>query len=187
MKNHFVIKIFNYHNHQAPYNCKLVISVKKNVDYCFFNFLGVTELSLNWKLLPKLWKPDTFFINGKKSKLHKITVRINWYKFFKKLLDDIQDVEGSNSDILNLHEQSIFLWFWISFDTLKSWHYMAIMHKSKSKNNISRFVPFESLVWKRKCSCHFCDFLRSILRFSQKKVSCSCLLRNKATVFVTLF
>ena len=39
------------------------------------NVSGVTELPLNWKLLPKLWKPDTFFVNGKKSKLHKITVR----------------------------------------------------------------------------------------------------------------
>ena len=39
------------------------------------NVAGVTELPLNWKLLPKLWKPDTFFVNGKKSKLHKITVR----------------------------------------------------------------------------------------------------------------
>ena len=35
---------------------------------------GVTELPMNWQFLNKIWKPDTFFINGKKSKMHKITV-----------------------------------------------------------------------------------------------------------------
>ena len=29
---------------------------------------------MNWQFLNKIWKPDTFFVNGKKSKMHKITV-----------------------------------------------------------------------------------------------------------------
>ncbi|CAG0904527.1 unnamed protein product [Darwinula stevensoni] len=37
-------------------------------------FAGLTELSLNWQFLEKVWKPDTFFVNGKRSYLHKITV-----------------------------------------------------------------------------------------------------------------
>ena len=37
---------------------------------------GVEELALNWAFLAKIWVPDTFFVNGKKSYLHKITVRI---------------------------------------------------------------------------------------------------------------
>ncbi len=36
---------------------------------------GVSELPMNWQFLNKIWKPDTFFLNGKKSKMHKITVR----------------------------------------------------------------------------------------------------------------
>ncbi len=35
---------------------------------------GVTQLVLNWAFLKKIWVPDTFLINGKKSYLHKITV-----------------------------------------------------------------------------------------------------------------
>ena len=37
---------------------------------------GVEELALNWAFLAKIWVPDTFFVNGKKSYLHKITVII---------------------------------------------------------------------------------------------------------------
>ena len=44
---------------------------------------GVEELALNWAFLAKIWVPDTFFVNGKKSYLHKITVRIS---FVKKVL-----------------------------------------------------------------------------------------------------
>ena len=29
---------------------------------------------MNWQSLNTIWKPDTFFVNGKKSKMHKITV-----------------------------------------------------------------------------------------------------------------
>ena len=35
--------------------------------------LGKTEFSMNWMFAAKLWKPDTFFINGKNSYAHKIT------------------------------------------------------------------------------------------------------------------
>ena len=35
---------------------------------------GVTELALNWAFVAKIWVPDTFIVNGKKSYLHKITV-----------------------------------------------------------------------------------------------------------------
>lgn len=39
-----------------------------------YNASSVDELALNWAFLAKIWKPDTFFVNGKKSYLHKITV-----------------------------------------------------------------------------------------------------------------
>merc|ERR1712106_27134 len=39
-----------------------------------YNTSGLNELALNWKFLSKIWVPDTFFVNGKKSFLHKITV-----------------------------------------------------------------------------------------------------------------
>jgi len=39
-----------------------------------FNTSGLNELVLNWAFLAKIWVPDTFFVNGKKSFLHKITV-----------------------------------------------------------------------------------------------------------------
>ena len=34
----------------------------------------VTEITLNWNFLSRIWKPDTFFVNGKDSYLHKIAV-----------------------------------------------------------------------------------------------------------------
>lgn len=34
----------------------------------------MNELALNWAFLAKIWVPDTFFVNGKQSFLHKITV-----------------------------------------------------------------------------------------------------------------
>ena len=39
-----------------------------------FNFKGFESLAMNYKFLEKVWKPDTYFVNGKKSYLHKITV-----------------------------------------------------------------------------------------------------------------
>ncbi|ODM90107.1 Gamma-aminobutyric acid receptor subunit alpha-6 [Orchesella cincta] len=35
---------------------------------------GLSEFSMNWLFLDKVWKPDTYFVNGKKSYLHSITV-----------------------------------------------------------------------------------------------------------------
>ncbi|XP_076042745.1 uncharacterized protein LOC143026366 isoform X2 [Oratosquilla oratoria] len=34
---------------------------------------GLTEFSMNWMFAERLWKPETFFINGKNSYAHKIT------------------------------------------------------------------------------------------------------------------
>ena len=39
-----------------------------------FNNTEVNSLPMNWQFLNTIWKPDTFFVNGKKSKMHKITV-----------------------------------------------------------------------------------------------------------------
>ena len=41
-----------------------------------FNSTGLNELPMNWQFLTKIWRPDTIIINGVKSYLHKITVRI---------------------------------------------------------------------------------------------------------------
>nr|XP_018905083.1 PREDICTED: gamma-aminobutyric acid receptor alpha-like isoform X2 [Bemisia tabaci] len=38
-----------------------------------FRLHGVEEISMSWLFVDKVWKPDTFFMNGKKSSLHKIT------------------------------------------------------------------------------------------------------------------
>ncbi|KAL0269020.1 UNVERIFIED_CONTAM: hypothetical protein PYX00_010766 [Menopon gallinae] len=35
---------------------------------------GLEEFSMSWLFLDKVWKPDTYFINSKKSFLHRITV-----------------------------------------------------------------------------------------------------------------
>ena len=37
------------------------------------NNLVINQLSLNVKMLEKIWKPDTYVYNGKKSYLHTIT------------------------------------------------------------------------------------------------------------------
>ena len=34
----------------------------------------ISELAMNWQFLEKIWRPDTFFLNGKDSYLHKIAV-----------------------------------------------------------------------------------------------------------------
>lgn len=40
-----------------------------------YNSTGdLKTLALNWAFLAKIWVPDTFFVNGKQSFLHKITV-----------------------------------------------------------------------------------------------------------------
>ena len=40
-----------------------------------FKDRGLIELPMNWQFLTKIWRPDTVFINGKNSYLHKMTVR----------------------------------------------------------------------------------------------------------------
>ncbi|GLH14017.1 Gamma-aminobutyric acid receptor alpha-like [Gryllus bimaculatus] len=39
-----------------------------------FHFPGMETFSMPWLFLERVWKPDTFFMNGKKSHLHRITV-----------------------------------------------------------------------------------------------------------------
>ena len=39
-----------------------------------FNNTYFDELPMNWKFLQKMWRPDTYFLNGKDSYLHKISV-----------------------------------------------------------------------------------------------------------------
>ena len=39
-----------------------------------FDDRGLVELPMNWQFLTKIWKPDTVFINGMGSYLHKMTV-----------------------------------------------------------------------------------------------------------------
>lgn len=51
-------------------------------DRLRYNNTGnVEELALNWAFLAKIWVPDTFFINGQKSYLHKITVLNRRFQF----------------------------------------------------------------------------------------------------------
>lgn len=39
-----------------------------------YNATRLTELPMNWQFLNKIWRPDTYIINGKNSYLHKMTV-----------------------------------------------------------------------------------------------------------------
>merc|ERR1719400_2630425 len=39
-----------------------------------FNTSDLKELPMDWKFLSKIWRPDTFFINGRDSYQHKVTV-----------------------------------------------------------------------------------------------------------------
>ena len=43
---------------------------------------GLSQLALNWKFLTKIWKPDTVFLNGQRSYLHKITVPNRFIRVF---------------------------------------------------------------------------------------------------------
>lgn len=47
-----------------------------------FNATVVSELALNWAFLAKIWVPDTYFLNAKKSYLHKITVPNRFVRIF---------------------------------------------------------------------------------------------------------
>ena len=35
---------------------------------------NLAELPMNWNFLTKIWRPDTYFLNGKDSYLHKVVV-----------------------------------------------------------------------------------------------------------------
>ena len=47
-----------------------------------YNTTGLNELALNQAFLAKIWKPNSFFLNGKQSFLHKITVPNRFNKIF---------------------------------------------------------------------------------------------------------
>ena len=67
---------------------EVIYTLCEFVNYLFlflsYNTSGLEELALNWAFLAKIWVPDTFFVNGKKSFLHKITVP-NRFAFIIKL------------------------------------------------------------------------------------------------------
>ena len=63
----------------------VIINIFKNIDYLSgsrtdlrlsFNDTNtnLAELPMNWKFLSKIWRPDTYFLNGKDSYLHKVVV-----------------------------------------------------------------------------------------------------------------
>ena len=43
-------------------------------DRLKYNSTRLTELAMNWQFLYKIWRPDTYIVNGQKSYLHKMTV-----------------------------------------------------------------------------------------------------------------
>ena len=62
-----------------------IINIFKNIDHLSgtrtdlrlsFNDTNtnLAELPMNWKFLSKIWRPDTYFLNGKDSYLHKVVV-----------------------------------------------------------------------------------------------------------------
>ena len=52
-----------------------VVSYPRYDKRLVYNGTSVTrELAMNWQFLDKIWRPDTFFLNGKDSYLHKIAV-----------------------------------------------------------------------------------------------------------------
>ena len=40
----------------------------------FNSTTDLEELAMNWAFLNRIWRPDTFIVNGKDSYLHKMTV-----------------------------------------------------------------------------------------------------------------
>jgi gamma-aminobutyric acid receptor subunit alpha len=65
---------------------------------------------MNWQFLNKIWKPDTFFVNGKKSKIHKITVP-------NKFLRITPDGKVSYSQRLTIHARCRMHLFKFPFDS----------------------------------------------------------------------
>ena len=46
-----------------------------------FNDTKVEELVLNWQFLTWIWRPDTYFVNGQESYLHKVAVPNRFIRF----------------------------------------------------------------------------------------------------------
>lgn len=47
------------------------------------SFMGpIKSLSLSIKMLERIWRPDTYFYNGKQSYVHTITVRFKYYQTY---------------------------------------------------------------------------------------------------------
>ena len=49
-----------------------------------FNTSGVGQISLDWKSLTKIWRPDTVFMNGQKCYLHKMTTPNRFNLIYKQ-------------------------------------------------------------------------------------------------------
>ena len=49
-------------------------------DRLSYNNSRLPELSMNWQFLSRIWRPDTYIVNGKDSYLHMMTVP-NRYPF----------------------------------------------------------------------------------------------------------
>ena len=64
-----------------------------------FKDRGLIELPMNWQFLTKIWRPDTVFINGKNSYLHKMTVHL--YGNFILIRNKIT----VQNDVLPIHEK----------------------------------------------------------------------------------
>lgn len=47
-----------------------------------FNTSGIAQISLDWKSLTKIWRPDTVFMNGQKCYLHKMTTPNRFIRFY---------------------------------------------------------------------------------------------------------
>lgn len=56
------------------YTLDMFFRQKWRDDRLAFKDSGISELKLNNMMVQKLWTPDTFFRNGKKSIAHNITV-----------------------------------------------------------------------------------------------------------------
>ena len=65
----------------------------------------VEELVLNWQFLSWIWRPDTYFVNGQESYLHKVAVPnrfIRWHWLFKSSLSCLpQNITRGSSLLLS--------------------------------------------------------------------------------------
>lgn len=68
----------DFNSIQGKYKNILLTVNASNREY----LSGLSQLALNWKFLDKIWKPDTTFLNGQRSYLHKITVPNRFIRVF---------------------------------------------------------------------------------------------------------